>query len=81
MLARWEKTRSTSMRDHFSSTRSNQFAGVVEPLLRGICSVGTQSDLKHLMILVELSFVQYRIVAAASKVNYDSTASFDFHRS
>ena len=37
------------MRSHFSSTRSNHFVGVVEPLVRGICSVGTKSDLKNLL--------------------------------
>lgn len=49
MLARWEKTRPVSMRDCFPSTRFNAFVGVVEPLVRGICSVGTRSDLKHLL--------------------------------
>ena len=49
MLARWEKSRSTTRRGYISSTRSNAFSGVVEPLVRGICSVGTRSDLKHLL--------------------------------
>ncbi len=49
MLAKWEKARSTSTWRHDSPTRSNKFVGVVEPLVRGICAVGTQGDLKHLL--------------------------------
>jgi predicted 2-oxoglutarate/Fe(II)-dependent dioxygenase YbiX len=49
MLARWEKTRSTSKWSAYLSTRSNVFVGVVEPFVRGICVVGTQSDLKRLL--------------------------------
>jgi predicted 2-oxoglutarate/Fe(II)-dependent dioxygenase YbiX len=49
MLARWEKSRSTSMGRHDSFSRSNDFVGVVEPLVRGICSVGVQRDLKQLL--------------------------------
>jgi hypothetical protein len=49
MLARWENTRSGSMEYHESSTRSNSFAGVLEPLARGISSVGVRGDLEHLL--------------------------------
>jgi hypothetical protein len=49
MLARWEKARSTSVERHYLSKRSNDFVGVVEPLVRGIWSVGAQSDLKRLL--------------------------------
>lgn len=49
MLATWEKARSTSKWRYDSSTRFNKFVGVVEPLVRGICAIGTQGDLKHLL--------------------------------
>jgi len=49
MLARWEGTRSTSFPLHDLSPTSTDFAGVVEPLVRGICFVGTQSDLSQLL--------------------------------
>jgi predicted 2-oxoglutarate/Fe(II)-dependent dioxygenase YbiX len=49
MLVRWEKARLTSMDNRYSSPRSNDFVGVVEPLVRGICSVGAQSDLNRLL--------------------------------
>jgi len=49
MLAKWEKARPTSTWRYDSSTRSNEFVGVVEPLVRGICAAGTQGDLKRLL--------------------------------
>jgi hypothetical protein len=41
------------------STRSNDFVGVVEPLVRGICSVGAQSDLKRLLTQIAAKPKQY----------------------
>ena len=49
MISRWEKYRPNPMRDNFASNRSKAFQGIVEPLVRGMCSVGTQSDLKSLL--------------------------------
>ena len=42
MLARWEKSLSTSMSSDYGSSRSKEFVGIVEPLVRGICAVGAK---------------------------------------
>ena len=52
MMQRWEKRR--------VSSGSNPFVGTMEPLVRGICAVGTQSDLKELLSRI-----------AANKRHYD----------
>jgi len=49
MLAQWGRERSTSMGSNYLSTRSSDFVGIVEPLVRGICSVGAPSDFKRLL--------------------------------
>ncbi|MFH1304707.1 MAG: hypothetical protein ABIK07_26945 [Planctomycetota bacterium] len=49
MISRWEKNRPDTMSYNFTANKSKAFQGVVEPLVRGICSVGTQSDLKYLL--------------------------------
>ncbi len=41
LVARWEKRRPT--------IGSNPFAGVVDPLVRGICAVGARNDVKQLL--------------------------------
>jgi hypothetical protein len=75
MLPQWEKARSASMRSGYASTRSNNFAGIVEPLVRGICSVGTQSDLKRLLTQIAASPQHYDLhhvlIPAANALSED----------
>ncbi|QDV20623.1 hypothetical protein Pan153_52990 [Gimesia panareensis] len=49
MISRWEDNQADSMRYGYPPNQSKVFQGVVEPLVRGVCSVGTQSDLKSLL--------------------------------
>ena len=75
MLAQWEKARSTSTRSDYLTTRSNDFAGVVEPLVRGICSVGALSDLKRLLTQIAANSKQYDLhsvlIPAANSLSGD----------
>lgn len=41
MIQRWEK--------RCNSSQSNPFVGTIQPLVRGVCSVGTRNDLKALL--------------------------------
>lgn len=51
MLAQWEIKRPVPDDDdyYYGTTRQSDFIGVVAPLMRGICTVGTRGDLKHLL--------------------------------
>jgi hypothetical protein len=59
MLVTWKKLRPTATWRDDSSTRSNEFVGVVEPFVRGICAVGTQGDLKNLLAQIAANPNEY----------------------
>lgn len=49
LVDRWEKSESNARQGSTSKFRANKFDRVVEPLLRGVCAVGTRHDLQQVI--------------------------------